>query len=529
VPVPLAALTGGSAFLVTGLLAAEQTAPRWGWVLGLLAAALGIGLLRFLERVLAEKLGQHYVQEIRKDLVAAALADSSGPSIGITIARTTNDLSGVRNWIALGIAPLTAGIPLIAGTLAAVWLLSPALALAVVLPMSVFTVALGLLSKPAFDRARELRRRRGRLAAQVADIAAAASAIRAAGGNRREVRQVERAGGQVSAAAVRHAAVAGWIRGTAAAAASVSVVTVAAAGAWSGIDTATLAAALTVVGMLAAPVSDLGRVVEYRQKFRAARRVLVPALGPLRQATAAELRRRHAAAAAAKASTRGPTVRISRLFMDGGLPLPSLQARPGDRIVVQSSDPARTTAVFEALLGLRPELPMDVRLAGRNLSLASAAKRRKLVGYAARGLVLERGTVARAVRYRRPDLPAAVTGMALSRVGLAQAVARLPAGERTVLKRGGQPLTFAERGRLQLARAMLGDPPLLLLDHIDGDLGSEGTELLAEILRTYPGVAIIAADAPEKLAADYSAWEIDPADLGRGGAAADMDEAPTSL
>jgi ABC-type protease/lipase transport system fused ATPase/permease subunit len=108
-------------------------------------------------------------------------------------------------------------------------------------------------------------------------------------------------------------------------------------------------------------------------------------------------------------------------------------------------------------------------------------------------------------------------------------VARLPAGERTVLTRGGQPLTVAERARLQLARAMLGDPPLLLLDHIDGDLGSEGTELLAEILRTYPGAVIIAADAPEKLAADHSVWEIDPADLGRDGEAADMDEASASL
>lgn len=175
------------------------------------------------------------------------------------------------------------------------------------------------------------------------------------------------------------------------------------------------------------------------------------------------------------------------------------------------------TAVFEALLGLRPELPMEVRIAGRNLFPASAAKRRKLVGHAARGLVLERGTVARAVRHRRPDLPAAVTGMALSRVGLEQTVARLPAGERTVLKHGGQPLTAAERARLQLARAMLGDPPLLLLDHIDGDLGSEGTALLAKILRTYPGVAIIAADAPENLAADYSVWEIDPADSAAAG------------
>jgi ABC-type protease/lipase transport system fused ATPase/permease subunit len=87
-------------------------------------------------------------------------------------------------------------------------------------------------------------------------------------------------------------------------------------------------------------------------------------------------------------------------------------------------------------------------------------------------------------------------------------VAGLPKGERTVLRRGGEPLTVSDRARLQLARATLGDPPLLLLNHIDSDLGPEGCETLAAILRSYPGVVIIASDHPEPLVPQHKVWDL---------------------
>ena len=94
--------------------------------------------------------------------MTAVLAKRDGPSVGITIARITNDLSSVRNWVSMGIAPVTVGLPLIVGTTVALWLLSPPLA-----------VAMALLTRPAFDKARTLRRKRGRLSAQVSDTVAA--------------------------------------------------------------------------------------------------------------------------------------------------------------------------------------------------------------------------------------------------------------------------------------------------------------------------------------------------------------------
>jgi ABC-type multidrug transport system fused ATPase/permease subunit len=140
----MAALSGASAFLMAYLLTAVDNQTRLAAVMGLLAAAGGIGAGRIAERVLAERLGQSYIQELRRGLMTAVLATRNGPSVGITIARITNDLSSVRNWVSMGIAPLTVGIPLIFGTTIALWLLSPPLAVAMALPLGILSVALAL-------------------------------------------------------------------------------------------------------------------------------------------------------------------------------------------------------------------------------------------------------------------------------------------------------------------------------------------------------------------------------------------------
>ncbi|MCG2624535.1 ABC transporter ATP-binding protein/permease [Arthrobacter sp. I2-34] len=508
----MAVLSGASAFMMAHLLRAADARTRTVAVAGLLAAAGGIAAGRIAERVLAERLGQHYVQELRTGLMAAVLADGKGPSVGITIARITNDLTSVRNWITQGIAPLAVGIPVLVGTTAALWFLSPPLALAMALPLGFLGAILAVLTQPAFAKARALRKKRGRLAAQVSDTVAAAVMIRAAGGEHREVQQVGRLGGEVAEAAVARARVGGYIRAAAGASGTVTVVIVAATGSWLSIHTATTAAALTLVGLLAHHVNDLGRVAEFRQTYNAAKRMIAPALAP-----AAGLPADHDLSLpgdAVRTAITGPpesggaTVRISGLRLDADRPVPELAARPGDRIVLKTNEPGEATEVFEKLLALRPNPQLNIRVAGNDLRAAPGPERRLLAGYAARGAFTERGTIARAVRYRRPDLPRGGTGEILARVELATRVAQLPKGEHTTLRRGGEPLTVSDRARLQLARATLGDPPLLLLNHIDSDLGPEGCRMLAEVLRSYPGVAIIASDHPGRFVSAYTVWDL---------------------
>ncbi|WP_460465695.1 ABC transporter transmembrane domain-containing protein [Arthrobacter pigmenti] len=484
--VGMAALAGISAVLMTWLLEPQNRLPVLVTVGGLLLAALGTGGLRAVERILAERLGQDYIHQIRVGLVEAGLVGDRGPSPGITIARTTNDLSSVRNWVAMGISPLAVGIPLILGTSVALWLLAPPLAVAVVVPLALMAGALALLAGPAYRRARMLRRKRGKLAAHIADTVAASSTIRSAGGTEREVKQVNKIGLTVAGAAVDRAITAGWIRGAAAAAAALAAAAVAVVGTTQGVATATVAGALTIVGIISAPVSDMGKVIEYRQNFKAARRILGPALA----AGIPAARQRQDTGQADIPSHTG--VHVSGLSLEPkGHELAPLNALPRDRIVVRAADPAQATDVVERILGIREDPDVYSTVAGVNLATAAGTERRTLIGYAASSTVLERGTIARAVRYRRPELPSEEGSAALDRAGLSGQIVKLPDGERTRLKRGGEPLTVSQRARLLIARAALGEPPLLVLNRIDAELDHTGRKMLAELVRTYPGVVML--------------------------------------
>lgn len=494
-----AGLVGVTAVAMPVLLASPDAVRRGAAAAVLLAGALALGLVRSRERVLGERLGQHYVQEIRVGLVASSLVDDRS-SLGITVARTTNDLTSVRNWIALGITPIAVGVPLIAGTLVALAMLSPMLAVAVAVPMAVLAVVLLLLARVSYDRSRRLRRQRGRLAAHVSDTVHAAGSIRAGGGQRRELRQVERRGHQVMEAAVERARVAGHIRGAAVAAAAVAAVAVAMVGAWSALPGGTIATALTVVGVLAGPVTDLGRVVEYRQSYRAARRILAPVL------VAGSVLRQPLPRGTAGGDPETSTLEVRGLVVRGAS-LPDLDVGPGATVLVRSADPVRVETAMRALAGLDAGSG-HVRVAGRSLADVSSDERRALVGHAARDLPLERGTLARAVRYRRPDSTEPI-GAVLATVGLVERVARLPDQERTTLRRGGEPLSPAERAQVRLARALYGAPPLLVVDHLDAQLGRGRVEVLRESLRAHEGVAVVASDHPEAFLDDVVIWDLD--------------------
>lgn len=468
--------------------------------LGVLVLALvGLAATRYVDRVVAERLGQDYVQQLRRGLVAHAMTSPSAPSLGITIARSTNDLASVRNWVSLGIAPLVALVPLAFGCIAALAVLGWHLAVVVALPLVLLAIVLAVISGPAFERARDLRRRRGSLAARVADTVTAATGIAAAGGVERELRALDRSGAKVVDAAVHRARTAGMLRAVALVAPVAGSAGAATLGAFGLVDAASVAVALTIIGILAGPVSELGRVVEYRQNYKAARRVIAPLLaaqGGMSRAPVAD-----------PAASAGGRVRVSGLLVDGRT-MPDLEAGPGERVVVRGTEPQHAREICTGLA-----LPIangwsSVCVDGKDLAHTGPRTRRRRVGYAPAGARPERGSVSRAVRYRRPDLDEGEGAAALAAVGLADRVAALPDGERTPLRRGGEPLSRQEIARLWVARAMLGEPDLLVLEHIDDDLGSEGRVMLRGLVADYPGVVVIASDRPEELLTDWREWRL---------------------
>lgn len=503
-----AGLSVYTAYLTPTLLTGSASALL---TLSLVGAGAGLGAARIGERVVSEDLGQDYVREVRGLILTSALSPARSASLGVTIARTTNDLTAVKNWVSLGMAPIVSGVPLVVGVVVAMLLLTPVLAGVVVVTLLVFAGAMVVLAGPLRRRARNLRKVRGSMAGQITDTVTAAAAIRVSGGIDREIERIDKLSAKVSAAAHERALVSGAMRGAAASATAVMAVFIAVAGAWWQTGIPEVTTAVFIAGMLAAPVSDLGRVGEYRQNMLAARAVLTPVIAEAHALRARERRRRRALR---RNRHRGHPAGLARGavhvadLVDREGRLPELVAAPGARVLLAGRSAKRIAAVMSYLTGDRPGHDGWVLVDGRHLGDLPAAERRRLVGFASRTVPIERGTVARIVRYRRPDTDVPVSEL-LERVGLTETVAALPEGASTTLRRGGEPLDVPDQARLRLARALTEDPPLLLLDHVDEQLDTAGRAVLRQVLADYPGCVILRSSDPTAVLDCYDVWNVD--------------------
>ncbi|MGO1201370.1 MAG: ABC transporter transmembrane domain-containing protein [Dermabacteraceae bacterium] len=457
----------------------------------LVLSALAIGALVVHERVVSEKLGQDYVHQLRLTLLGDALTPGHATSLGVTVARTTNDLSGVRNWISQGIAPLTVAVPLIGGTLVTLTVLHPFLALAMAVPLVILGACLLVWARTALIKTRQMRRTRGRMASRIADTVTASDVILASGGTKRELKGIREASGKVVSIAVDRAETIGTIRAGGTVAATLTTLLVAASGTYLGLQPGVTMAAMAVAGIASTPVLGIGRIVEYRQTYRSARMVLGPALAAAEQRRArAKARRRISARVDAPEDADAfAHFELPGLTVDGA----PVRAQPGDRIRLVSEDPRAPQEfirrIFELAPGPEDDRPDSLWVGGENLRKVPFKRSRMLVGLASAGTVFEQGTVARALHYRRPDLDAAQDQEMLDLVGLD--IDALPRGAHTKLRRGGEPLNRSDRARLALARALYGNPSVLFIDWLEGDLDDAGGQMLERVLDSFSGIVVM--------------------------------------
>jgi len=162
------------------------------------------------------------------------------------------------------------------------------------------------------------------------------------------------------------------------------------------------------------------------------------------------------------------------------------------------------TTLAKALTGIWPTLRGSVRLDDADLGQWSDEALGSHVGYLPQDVGLLDATIAENISRLgvTPD-PARIVAAAKA-AGVHDMIVRLDGGYDTPLGPQGNVLSAGERQRIGLARALYGDPFLVVMDEPNSNLDGEGEQALTraiEGIRERGGIAVIIAHRPSALVA----------------------------
>ncbi|KAB2349197.1 thiol reductant ABC exporter subunit CydC [Actinomadura rudentiformis] len=191
-----------------------------------------------------------------------------------------------------------------------------------------------------------------------------------------------------------------------------------------------------------------------------------------------------------------------------------LTVERGRRVAVVGASGAGKSTLLAAISGeVRPESG-TVRLGGQDVAFCDPGEVRSAV----RGLTQDAHVFATTVRgnlmLARPDATQAQLEAAARRARLLEVVDGLPGGWDTVVGEGGRGLSGGQRQRLLLARALLADPPVLVLDEPAEALDPATADEITRELLTLPGGGTLLL-VTHRLAALAAADEVIVLDRGK--------------
>lgn len=181
----------------------------------------------------------------------------------------------------------------------------------------------------------------------------------------------------------------------------------------------------------------------------------------------------------------------------------TLQAGAGLGIIGPSASGKST--LVRALVGAWAAMPRGgtVRLDGATLDQYGAEALGRDIGYLPQDIELFDATVAQNIARLDPDADAAAVIAAARLAGVHEMILRLPDGYNTRIGESGSALSAGQRQRLALARALFGDPFLVVLDEPNSNLDVFGDRALTEAIRAVrqrKGIVIVVAHRPSALA-----------------------------
>ena len=180
----------------------------------------------------------------------------------------------------------------------------------------------------------------------------------------------------------------------------------------------------------------------------------------------------------------------------------SFNLTPGQVLAVIGPSAAGKTTLVRAILGIWKPNRGEVRLDGATLGQWDQETLGSYFGYVPQTVDLVDGTIGQNIARFDPDATSEGIMAAAKAAGMHEVILALPDGYETPVSAGAVELSAGQRQRIGLARALYGDPFLLVLDEANSNLDAAGDAALANAIagmRARGGIVIMITHRPATL------------------------------
>lgn len=187
---------------------------------------------------------------------------------------------------------------------------------------------------------------------------------------------------------------------------------------------------------------------------------------------------------------------VSFAYSEGGpmvLKGLSMDIEPGDYVGIVGRSGCGKSTLFKLLLGFENPTGGKILIDGKNLTEIDKKSYRRNLGVVLQNGKLINGSIQENITITAPNAKYADVKKVIEAVGLADDIAQMPMGVNTMLNENSNTISGGQQQRILIARAIIGNPKLILLDEATSALDNITQKAVCDTLDRIDATKIVIA------------------------------------